>query len=225
MPIFCLNTLLTKLFRSGLWQASKRIPIGKFPTASSRKRRIPRVGFGMVIFRDPESRIRDRNFLFWARSKNPEIPESPGIGIEILKSGKIPSEKSRKFRNHGDRDRALKTSKKSRVRNSENAEIPGIGIWIWKFRKYFEKIPKKSRVENPGNPEIPGIRDFSRLGTFIFGIPDCFESRNFNHRDSGSFLTSGFLSPGFSRSPRNSGFFYLRDIGLPRPEKIKQRLR
>ena len=27
--------------------------------------------------------IRDRDFLFWARSKNPENPEIPGIGIGI----------------------------------------------------------------------------------------------------------------------------------------------
>ena len=27
--------------------------------------------------------IRDRDFLFWARSKNPETPEIPGIGIRI----------------------------------------------------------------------------------------------------------------------------------------------
>ena len=33
----------------------------------------------MEFFRDPES----RNFLFWARLKNPENPETPGIGIGI----------------------------------------------------------------------------------------------------------------------------------------------
>ena len=47
-----------------------------------------RVGFGMGFFRDPESRIpipeiRDRDFLFWARSKNPDYPEISEIGIGI----------------------------------------------------------------------------------------------------------------------------------------------
>ena len=49
-----------------------------------------------------------RDFLFWARLKNPENPEIPGIGIGIWKSRKIP--------------------KKSRVKNPENPEIPGSGF-------------------------------------------------------------------------------------------------
>ena len=43
-----------------------------------------RVGFGMVFFSRfpvPIPGIWDRDFLFWARSKNPENPEIPGIGI------------------------------------------------------------------------------------------------------------------------------------------------
>ena len=46
--------------------------------------------FRYGIFRDPEPwlpidsdpGIRDRDFLFWARLKNPENPEIPRIGIE-----------------------------------------------------------------------------------------------------------------------------------------------
>ena len=44
------------------------------------------------IFRDPESwsgSFRDRD-LFWAKSKNPENPEIPGIGIGISKLIKNP---------------------------------------------------------------------------------------------------------------------------------------
>ena len=64
--------------------------------------------------------IRDRDFLFWARPKNPEITEE------------IPNEKSR-------------------VKNSENPEILGIGIC--KPRKNPEKIPsEKSR--NPGDRDL-----------------------------------------------------------------------
>ena len=162
MPIFRLITFSLK----------NRLPIGKFPTASSRKRRITKVSFVMRFLRDPksQSRIWDRNFLFWARSKNPEIL---GIGIEIWKS---------------------------RVKNLENSEIPGIEIGLWKPRKIseseitkisktrgfgsgfenpeenFEKIPEKFRVENPGNPRDMGF----------------FESRDFYSRDSGFFWVSEF---------------------------------
>ena len=76
-----------------------------------------RVDFGMGFFRDPEfpipiPGIRKRDFLFWARSKNPEFP---GIGFGIWKPQKIPE--------------------KSREQTPENPKIPGIGVWIWKFRK------------------------------------------------------------------------------------------
>ena len=68
-----------------------------------------------------QSWLRDgifRNFLFWARSKNPENSKIPGIGIGILKPLKNP-EKSRKqnpqkSRNLWDRDWDLKISKKYR---------------------------------------------------------------------------------------------------------------
>ena len=79
----------------------------------------------MGFFRDPEScspipGIRDRDFLFLARSKN------PGDRDRDLK---IPI-KSRKSQNPGDRDRDFKTSKKprkkSRLQNPDNPEIPEI---------------------------------------------------------------------------------------------------
>ena len=70
-------------------------------------------------------------FLFLAWSKNPGNPEIPGIGIEICKSRKVPSEKSRKYRGTGS---GFEDLKKSRLHNPENAKIPGIGIWIWKFQ-------------------------------------------------------------------------------------------
>ena len=62
----------------------------------------------MGFFRDPEScspipGIRDRDFLFLARSKNPENPEI------------------------GDRD--FEIPKTFRVKNPESPKIPGIGIY------------------------------------------------------------------------------------------------
>ena len=42
-----------------------------------------RVGFEMGFFEIPNP---DRDFLFWARTKNRANPEIPGIGIEIRKS-------------------------------------------------------------------------------------------------------------------------------------------
>ena len=75
--------------------------------------------------------FRDQDFLFWAKSKNPENPEILGIGIGILKSLKIP--------------------KKSRVKNPENPEIPGIGI----------RKSRKISSENPLDFwQILGIRVF-----------------------------------------------------------------
>ena len=66
---------------------------------------------------DPWDSDSDRDFLFWARSKNLENPEIPGIGIGILKSRKnsekIPSAKSRKSQNPGDWDPDLKIPKNS----------------------------------------------------------------------------------------------------------------
>ena len=85
---------------------------------------LTRVGFGMGFFRDPASRnpipgIRDRDLLFWARSKNSEIP---GIGIlkPLKNPEKIPSAKSRKSRKDPE-----KIPKKCRVKNPKN---PKIGI-------------------------------------------------------------------------------------------------
>ena len=55
-----------------------------------------RVGLGMGFFRDPESQIPipgipNRDFLFWAISKNPEIPKSSGSGsgLKLLRSPEI----------------------------------------------------------------------------------------------------------------------------------------
>ena len=106
-----------------------------------------------------------RDFLFWARLKNPENPEIPGIGIGILKSRKIPEEKSRKSQNSGDRD--FKSSKNpekipsAKFRKSRNL---GDRDWDLKAQKNPEKMPKKSRVKNPEPPEVPGS------GIYFLGI-------------------------------------------------------
>ena len=129
------------------------------------------------IFRDPVSQIpipgiRDRDFLFWARS-------------------------SRKSRNPGNRDLDLKISKKSRVQNPVNPEIPGIGIWISKSRKNRDKIPgqKSRKSQNSVDRnfffrDIPGIRDFLSLGIFIRGISS--KSGNFYRRDRNFFRRMGY---------------------------------
>ena len=140
----------------------------------------------MRFFRDPESRssiprTRDRDFVFRVRSKNPEIPPIPGIGIGIWKSRKNPEVKSPEnpeipgigiyfflisgFSSPGfskfipgirDRDFLFW----ARSKNPENSEIPGIGIGIWKSRK------------NPEDPAIPGIGIyfFLNFAIFILGI-------------------------------------------------------
>ena len=64
--------------------------------------RIPILGF------------RNRDFLFWAGSKNPENPDIPGIAIKIWKYRKNPEWKIPK-----------------------NHDISGIGNEIWKSRKNF----------------------------------------------------------------------------------------
>ena len=137
--------------------------------------------------------IRNRDFLFKARSKNPGNPEIPGIGIGIRKSRKnrdrkipkipkfpgigilkrlknpekIPSAKSRKFRNPGDRDwdlkipiKSRKNPKKSRVKNPENL---GIRIYFSLFRDFY---PRDSR-------KIPGIRDYFGI-FYLRDIPEIF---------------------------------------------------
>ena len=83
-----------------------------------------------------QSWLRDRIFpgfpifLFWARSKNPENPEIPEIGIGIWKYRKVLREKSRKSQNPGDRD--LKTSEKFWVFTI---------FWLLGFFRDFLKIP------------------------------------------------------------------------------------
>ena len=91
------------------------------------------------IFSGSRIRYPDlRYFLLWARSKNSENPEIPGIGIGNWESRKKLS---------GDRDRDFKTSRKSRVQNPENIEISGfftfeIGIfyvgWDIQTRSLFK---------------------------------------------------------------------------------------
>ena len=88
----------------------------------------------MGFFRDPNF----RDFLFWARSKNRENPEIPGIGIGILKPlknpEKIPSANFLKSRYPGGCDRDFKSSKKSRVQNLEN---PGDRDFNSRFQNDF----------------------------------------------------------------------------------------
>ena len=97
---FINDDVSTKLVRDGdschfKIKAKLKMIRKKFRVKKARSR--GRVGFGMEFFRD---------LLIWARSKNPENPEIPGIGIVIWKSRK----------------------------NRENLEIPVIGIVIWKLR-------------------------------------------------------------------------------------------
>ena len=70
-----------------------------------------------VIFRDPG--IWDRDFSFWAGSKNHEIP---GIGVAIRKS-----------RNPGDRDRDLKIPKKNPKFENPKIRCREFGLKIFKF--------------------------------------------------------------------------------------------
>ena len=96
-----------------------------------------------------------------SRKKNPENPKIPGIGIGILKPlknpEKIPSAKSQKSRNPGDRDRDLKIPKKSRENpekipseNPENPKIPGIGIYFFGISRGYPEVvaPKSKRPNN-----------------------------------------------------------------------------
>ena len=82
----------------------------------------PELAPGWDFFRDSESRIPIPGILgwvfsFWARSKNHENPEIPGIGIGKWKPQKNPE--------------------KSREQNPGYPKIPEIGIWILKSRKNF----------------------------------------------------------------------------------------
>ena len=86
---------------------------------------------------------------FGLDQKIPKIPKSRGSGSGFENPEKIPSEKSRKSRNPGDRDRGFKIPRKSR----ENPE----------------KIPRKSR-KNP-EWEIPKIPKFRGSGFIFSGYP------------------------------------------------------
>ena len=125
----------------------------------------------MGFFRDPQSRIpipgiRDRGFLFWARSKNLENPKKKPER-KILR---IPKKSQKKNR---------RNPKKSRKKNPKNRKMPEIGIGIIKPRKNLGGI-------SVGISRSDGAQELKKT------------------RDSGFFLVSGFLSPGF-------GIFYLRD--------------
>ena len=105
---------------------------------------------------NPESRSRGFRigiFYFGLDQKIPKMPKSRGSGWGFKNPEKIPKEKSRKCRNPGDRDRDLKIPKKSRKKNPENAEIPGIGTGILKPLKNPEKIPraKSQKSQNSGD--------------------------------------------------------------------------
>ena len=103
----------------------------------------PDHGFGIGIFYSRNLEDRDRKL------KNPKK--------------KIPSKKSRKFRNPGDRDRALKPRKNSEceIMKISKSRVLGSGF------QNPKKIPRKFR-KNPGNPKIPGIRDFFASRDFLF---------------------------------------------------------
>ena len=128
-----------------------------------------------------------------------------GIGIFFWAR----SEKSRKPRNPGDRDRDLKIPRKSGEKNSENPDIPGIGIGILKPLKNPEtQNPEKYRVQNLENPEIPGIMiEIWKSGKKFFDFRD-FSGFSENHRDFrqilgirdfcslGIFFSLGIFIPG-----------------------------
>ena len=120
-------------------------------------------------------------------------PYSGVSGSAYLTLGWI--EKSRKFRNPGDRHRDLKiTSEKSRKSRSP-----------WDRDQDFKSL-KKSRVQNPENPKFLGIGMGIwklRFRSSGFGI---LNSRN--PRDLCKFRDSGFLSSGYP------GFFFL-GWGIP----------
>ena len=135
-----------------------------------------RVGFEMGFF-------RNRDFLFWAKSKN---PDNPGITIGIWKS---------------------------RKKNPENPEIPEIGIGILKPLKNPEKIPsaKSRKSQNPGDRDsfslgifIPEIRNFFQSRDFYPGHSGFFSISGFYPRDFRKIPEIYAKFPGF-------GIFYLRD--------------
>ena len=108
-----------------------------------------------------------------------------------------------------------KIPKKSRVQNPDNSKISGIGIW--KSRKN----PKKSRKIWQTLEKFWGFT-VSWPSGFLANprYSDFCASRDFNPRNSGFFLISGFYprnfrktpriygkSPRFIKNPRDSGYF------------------
>ena len=73
-----------------------------------------RVGFGF---------FRDRDFLFWDRSKNPENLRDWDRDLKIPKKSQV-----KNLGKPGDRDRDLRSSKKYRVQSPKNAKSLGFGI-------------------------------------------------------------------------------------------------
>ena len=132
------------------------------------------------------------------------------IGFFILSQ----IEKSRKFQNRGSGS-VFENPEKISSEKSRNPRDRD---------KFFRDIPVISRSGGPFDIlKILSFYDFLAIGIFpgssenprefwrIPGITNFYQSRNFYPRDSGFFLISGFLSPGFSRNPLDSGF-YLQDI-------------
>ena len=106
---------------------------------------------------NPENpRDRDRDFLFWARSKNADNP------VDRDRNLKIQNAQSQKSRNPGDRDRDSKISKYIVFYGFQ-----AIGIFLGS--------PEILGFLSPGFPqnlqdlcELPGLRDFFIFGTGIF---------------------------------------------------------
>ena len=150
--------------------------------------------------------FRDWDFLFWARSKNPENPEK--ISKENLENPeKIPEEKSRKSRNPGVRDRDFQTSKKSReILGFHDFLTIGIFRAFLKIPGIFGKAPEFGIVLiqrfslccdfYPGNfREIPGIyAKFPRFGIFYLrDIPGIFYLRDRDFFGEWNILTKSHL--------------------------------
>ena len=88
----------------------------------------------MVFFRDSESRSQRFGIGIFYFGLDRKIPKSRGSGSGFDNPEKISSEKSRKFRNPGDRDRNMRTSKIPKNSEYKIPKIPEIAIWIWKSR-------------------------------------------------------------------------------------------
>ena len=111
-----------------------------------------RVGFALRFF-------RDRDFLFWARSKKPKNPEITGIGIGLWKFRKNPERKIPKIRkSRGSRSGFLK-----HLKNPE--KIPSIKSRKSRYPGYH--------IRDPGFFLISGfsrISGFFLISGFIPGI-------------------------------------------------------